>query len=580
MSCSKNRGDKSKIPKITKKMSESGKIYIWKSLKSNPNINCWIPVSMKTAIPETLSLNDINIQDIPEAPIPENYSEIIAGHAEMAGLEAGRVKLNMYKKGIDKVSHDDPAKYKIVKKFIKDKGLKIYGGVAINGHLPFTDKIYKSSAIPDYDFFSSDPWNDAIELAKKLYDAGYMYTEVRGGIHKGTYKIFSDMWPVADVTYISQDDFKQLSTKTVNGLKIVSAPVLIIDMYRQIMGPDTDITRWLKVSNRQNLLEKWTNPLGRKFKCTKTIFNEGKSIPNMEISLVLEEAYFFTTNKKMLFTGAIAYNTLVEVSGGKDRLIVDSYEVLCEDAKRDSEDFFHELMTIKNLNKDIKFNNKKLHIITDHITWLSINNTSYHVVYKGKTICTFTQMTICTPYTYTLGKNIVSIDTIKYLLYSKTVFMTDKNIVKSIKCQIRYITNLQNNYYKLKNITQFDKSPFQRFGSKCKGDIKDIVKTVILQRWIDGIESRAEIRTVKPTSDTITLKNVKGKTIRIFPRADIPLECNNKNFDECKYPCVWDSQLNKCFGARFGGQKIGVDNIMKIYPEEDELQQYPYPVYG
>ena len=54
----------------------------------------------------------------------------------------------------------------IVEEFLKKTGRVCYGGTAINNILPEEDQFYnKDIELPDYDFFSPTPMEDAKDLA-------------------------------------------------------------------------------------------------------------------------------------------------------------------------------------------------------------------------------------------------------------------------------------------------------------------------------------------------------------------------------------------------------------------------------
>ena len=165
-------------------------------------------------------------------PPPPNFEEEIVDIAEKADILAEKMKIRKLEEGTDIVSADDSSKYPIVKDFIVKKGLKLYGGAAINMYLPAEEKIYEDGVIPDYDMYSPTPWKDAVELANIMYNKGYKYTEVRSGIHKGTYKVFSNFWPVADITYMEKSMFNKLSARKFKGMKVV-APVRTYGRYVQ-----------------------------------------------------------------------------------------------------------------------------------------------------------------------------------------------------------------------------------------------------------------------------------------------------------------------------------------------------------
>lgn len=567
MPCSKNRSEKTKRPDPTPAMERKNQVYAWKSIKSNPNMYCWMPMSKKNVSVEDISLNDIHLQDIPPPPSPPNFDEIVGKMADDAEkMREKRTKRNL-KEGKDIVSHDDPKKYKIVKKFIADKGLKLYGGASINMYLPRKDKFYKSSAIPDYDFYSPNPWEDAVELAEILYKNGYIYSEVRGGIHKGTYKVYANMWPVADVTYVPEDVFNKIPTTKKQGMKIVSSGDLMIDMFRQLIEPAVDPTRWAKVAKRQKLLEKWTKPLGKNVKCSVDIFTK----KGETLTKVLDEINTFVRKEKLLLIGDIAYNIYLQVAGGTDRLFIDKYEVLSEDSKKNADDMISTLVS-KGVSAE------DLTIITSHYPWKAVNSTVYALWYKGTPVFIVTQLTICVPYKNISSRQVASIDYIKYELYIHMIFGNSTDNQKKAQCQLKYITSLQNLYYKKKNFNEFDNSPFQRFITTCKGPVENTLKNVILQRWIDRVERSGKMRVIKPTTDTITLKDVKNTIIRIYPREKDSSGCVKKTKEECIYPCHWNEKMKKCFAVpsgvyTAGGEEEGPDPVVG---EESA----PYPVYG
>ena len=62
----------------------------------------------------------------------------------------------------------------IVEKFIIDNQLICYGGTAINNILPIKDQFYdKSSELPDYDFFSPDPFTACERFSRYLLCCGF-----------------------------------------------------------------------------------------------------------------------------------------------------------------------------------------------------------------------------------------------------------------------------------------------------------------------------------------------------------------------------------------------------------------------
>ena len=99
----------------------------------------------------------------------------------------------------------------IVEQFLISKKLICYGGTAINNILPSDDQFYnKEAEIPDYDFFTANALHDAKELADVYYKLGFTDVEAKSGVHVGTYKVFVNYIPVADLTEIAKPIFNSI----------------------------------------------------------------------------------------------------------------------------------------------------------------------------------------------------------------------------------------------------------------------------------------------------------------------------------------------------------------------------------
>jgi hypothetical protein len=158
------------------------------------------------------------------------------------------------------VNSDDIKKIiKIVEDFIEKKNLICYGGTAINNILPEEDQFYdKDVEVPDYDFFSTDALHDAKELADIYYKQGFTDVEAKSGQHHGTYKVFVNYMPVADLTYLDKKIYTALKQDSirVGGILYASPNFLRMSMYLELSRPAGDISRWEKVLKRLTLLNK------------------------------------------------------------------------------------------------------------------------------------------------------------------------------------------------------------------------------------------------------------------------------------------------------------------------------------
>ena len=148
----------------------------------------------------------------------------------------------------------------ILEAFLRKKRLVCYGGTAINNILPESAQFYnKELEIPDYDFFSPNALKDAKELADIYAAEGFVDVEAKSGMHHGTYKVFVNFVPIADITYLTPSIFKSVSESaiTVNGIKYAPPNYLRMAMYLELSRPDGDVSRWEKVLKRLTLLNKY-----------------------------------------------------------------------------------------------------------------------------------------------------------------------------------------------------------------------------------------------------------------------------------------------------------------------------------
>ena len=209
------------------------------------------------------------------------------------------------RKGKKTVSDPDVKKIiSILEDFLKTKRLVCYGGTAINNILPLDDQFYnKDIEIPDYDFYSPDALDDAIELANIYYDAGFQEVEAKSGVHHGTYKVFVNFIPVADITYLEKSLFKRVQKESIRVYGILYCPpnFLRMNMYLELSRPAGDISRWEKVLKRLILLNK-NYPLRGKHCDPKIFLREFERIDAKE-----EEQLYYTVRDSFIDQGLIFF---------------------------------------------------------------------------------------------------------------------------------------------------------------------------------------------------------------------------------------------------------------------------------
>ena len=147
----------------------------------------------------------------------------------------------------------------ILETFLRTRKVLCYGGTAINNILPEQYRFYnKNIEIPDYDFFSPYAMEYARDLANIYYKAGYEEVEAKSGVHSGTYKVFVNFVPIADITFLEYKLFQNISKQTIkiNGINYCPPNFLRMAMYVELSRPMGDVSRWEKVLKRIILLNK------------------------------------------------------------------------------------------------------------------------------------------------------------------------------------------------------------------------------------------------------------------------------------------------------------------------------------
>ena len=191
----------------------------------------------------------------------------------------------------------------ILESFLIEKGLICYGGTAINNILPKEAQFYdRGIELPDYDFFSPTAMEDARELANKYYFAGYEEVEAKAGVHVGTYKVYVNFLPIADITELHPKLYERLIPETIkiSGIKYAPPNYLRMSMYLELSRPDGDVSRWEKVLKRINLLNKYY-PLTAK-DCNKIDFQRGMDVKENKSS---EESIYYLVRDSFIEQGTV-----------------------------------------------------------------------------------------------------------------------------------------------------------------------------------------------------------------------------------------------------------------------------------
>jgi len=348
----------------------------------------------------------------------------------------------------------------IVENFIKRKSLICYGGTAINNILPKEDQFYnKEVEIPDYDFFTSNALNDAKELADIYFKSGLTEVEAKSGQHYGTYKVFVNFIPVADITNVPLELYKRLKDESIKVAGIYYAPpnYLRMSMYLELSRPAGDISRWEKVLKRLTLLNKHY-PLTAK-QCMQVDFQREMfdKLHGQEIYETVKETLI---NQSVVFFGGYAislYSKYMPKKLQKQLKKIPDFDVISSEPETTAE-------IIKERLKDIGIHNVKIikrpgisDVIPQHFQ-IEVGKDTIAFIYKPIACHSYNNILI-------KGRNIrvATIDTM--LSYYLAFLYTGRNYydVDRILCMAQFLFDVQQ-----KNRLQ-QKGLLKRFSITCYG---------------------------------------------------------------------------------------------------------------
>lgn len=369
------------------------------------------------------------------------------------------IKENEKTRGKRIVSNEDIQKIiKIVETFIIKKRLVCYGGTAINNILPNEAQFYdKESEIPDYDFFSSAAFDDAKELADIYYKAGYVDVEAKAGMHYGTYKVFVNFIPIADITQLVKPLFDSIKKESIKkaGIHYTPPNYLRMSMYLELSRPEGDISRWEKVLKRLNLLNKYY-PLTAD-NCDKIDFqrkmdkdmNDNEKIYTITRDIFIDEG--------LVFFGGYASSLYSKYNNDKLIHKIPDFDVLSEDPERTALILKEQLEEAGIKNVNLKYNDKIGEVVPENIEVIIGKEETIAMIHKPIACHGYNQITVD-------GRkiNVASIDTIMSLYLS---FIYADLTLHSVRllCMAKYLFDIQEE----NKLNQ--RGLLKRFVNKCYG---------------------------------------------------------------------------------------------------------------
>jgi len=349
----------------------------------------------------------------------------------------------------------------IVENFIRRKKVICYGGTAINNILPKADQFYNTEIeIPDYDFFSPNALNDSKELTDDYVKAGFLEVEAKSGQHKGTYKVFVNFIPVADITFLHKELYKSVRKEAIKVDGILYAPpnYLRMSMYLELSRPAGDVSRWEKVLKRLTLLNK-NYPLKSKH-CDDIEAFQREMINKEDEDKIFEITRNSFINQGVVFFGGYAISLYLQYMPRhlhKKLEKIPDFDVLSEDPKKTAE-------ILRERLKDAGYKTVKIikrkeigEIVAPH----------YQIMVGADTIAFIYKPIACHSYNIiTVDREKVKIATVDTMLSFYLAFLySDRNYYDSerIVCMAQFLFEVQQ-----RNRLQ-QKGLLRRFSISCYG---------------------------------------------------------------------------------------------------------------
>ena len=329
----------------------------------------------------------------------------------------------------------------IVENFLRKNSLICYGGTAINNILPDEDKFYnRELELPDYDFFSTNALEDSKKLADIYAKEGFSDVEAKSGVHKGTFKVYVNFTPVADITQLDIEIYKNLYKDSINviGIRYASPNFLRMSMYLELSRPAGDVSRWEKVLKRLTLLNKHYPLKG--YHCNEIEFQRKSNFnkeDNNNVSYITRKSLI---NMGVVFFGGFAlslYSRYGSKSVKEQFSNIPDFDVLAENPKQTAD-------ILKDRLQDEGYKNIK---IVKHENIGEIVAPHYDVRVGKETICFIYEPLACHSYNIISIKGMnVKVATIDTMLSFFLAFLyTDRNYYDEdrILCMCEFLFKVQ-----------------------------------------------------------------------------------------------------------------------------------------
>lgn len=361
----------------------------------------------------------------------------------------------------------------VVENFLRKRHRLCYGGQAINAHLPKAYQFYDPEySVPDYDFFTPSQKSDLLLLVKDLRAAGFVEIYVREGMHEGTFKIYVDYVPVADMTAIDPSLYRILSRREyrLNGISYLDANTLRMMMYLELSRPAGEVSRWGKVYERLVLFNEFATRPPCRIK------------PMAEHSLSPEQVSFtlsFMVEHQRVFAGADLisfYDHTLRTRTKRSKWVLTTKRPLLFYSPTPEEDAEHLMKAFHQLEMDADRRGKKMRIVSYDSKGVEVLP-SMKIIVRGKQPLVFIirQMACHSYVLFSLDRDrslpIASMDTLITLYFSLGLIRSAYFDMGSMECAANHVVQL--------SIQSRDRAgPFPFISITCQGHQQSVTSLI------------------------------------------------------------------------------------------------------
>jgi hypothetical protein len=352
----------------------------------------------------------------------------------------------------------------ILENFLIEKKLVCYGGTAINNILPKYAQFYnKDIELPDYDFFSPKALEHAKELTDIYYKNGYKEVEAKSGMHYGTFKVFVNFIPIADITMLNPDLFKNLYKESISiaGIRYASPNFLRMGIYLELSRPLGDVSRWEKIYKRLVLLNKYY-PFKTEANCRSIDFQRKmEDVKNKQES---QNIYYIVRDsfieQGVVFFGSYATSLYAKYTSADKKMLlqkIPDFDVITDDIDKCSI-ILKERLTYNGIkNVKIVKHEQFGEIIPEH---------NEIMIGKDSIACVYTPIACHNYNQIEFGNKVVNVATIDTIMSFYLAFIYSNEYSHSrerLLCMAKFLFEIQE-----KNRLD-QKGILQRFNMKCVG---------------------------------------------------------------------------------------------------------------